>query len=785
MEVEYYQDKVQFKDLKIAIEKAGYGIEDEIKLSKINFLIEGMSCASCANSIEKKISKLEGIDNISVNIANNNANISYDSNKIKLRNIKSEIEKIGFKVVDKKENKDIDYDKLKKEKEEKVLKTKLIIAAIFAVPLFYIAMGPMIIEPIGPWSLPEIIDPMKNTLNYALIQMILVIPIMLVGYKFYINGVKSMISKNPNMDSLVCIGTLSAFIYSAYTTIQIYNESVTSMHHHQLYYESAGIIITLILLGKYMESKAKGRTSESIKALINLQPKKANVIIDDQEVEMLIEEVEIEDIIVVRPGEKIPLDGIVIEGNTYIDESMLSGESIPVEKNIGDRVTGASINKNGSIKFKVDKKLKDTTLSQIINLIEEAQGSKAPIAKLADIVSGYFVPTVITIAIIASLGWYFIGGKDVVFSLTIFIAVLVIACPCALGLATPTAIMVSSGKGAENGILIKNGEALENTHKVNCVVFDKTGTITEGKPKVTDVLIEEGISEEEFIKIVASAEQKSEHPLAEAIVEHAKELDIKIEESNNFNAISGYGIEVNIQNDYILIGNLKLMKEKNIDIKSFENKADELSKQGKTPMYVSINNKIAGVIAVADTIKPNAIKAVKILKDMNIDVIMITGDNKNTAKAIADIVGIQNVLAEVLPEQKSEEIEKLQKQNKFVAMVGDGINDALALTNANIGMAIGSGTDVAIECADIILIKDDVLDVCNAIKLSNETIKNIKQNLFWAFGYNTIGIPVAAGLLYAFGGPLLNPMIAAGAMSLSSVSVVSNALRLNKFKTFK
>lgn len=785
LKIEYDNSKVSFDDIKQVVEKAGYGIVKEESNKKIDMKIDGMTCAACAKAVERVVKKLDGVESISVNIATDKANIDYNPSKVKLSQIKAAIEKAGYKPIEEVRDKvDVDEDKLRKEKEMKSLFVKFIVAIVFAVPLFYIAMGPMIIKPIGPWPLPEIINPMTNTLNYALIQLILVIPVMIAGYKFYINGFKALFSLSPNMDSLVAIGTLAAFLYSLYTTIQIANGQIQGMHHHQLYYESAGIIIALILLGKYLESKSKGKTSEAIKKLMGLQPKTAIVLVDGKEVETPIEEVGIGDIILVKPGTKIPVDGVVIEGYTSVDESMLTGESIPVEKNVGSKVTGASINKNGVIKFKAEKIGGDTALAQIIKLVEDAQGTKAPIAKLADTVSGYFVPIVIAIAVVASLLWFLVGGKDIVFVLTIFISVLVIACPCALGLATPTAIMVGTGKGAENGILIKGGEALESAHKVNTVIFDKTGTITEGKPKVTDIVLN-NVEEEYLIKIASSAEKGSEHPLGEAIVRYGEEENIKLEKVDDFKAIPGAGIQVIINKENILLGNKKLMNDNNILLEDLEEKSNELASQGKTPMYIAVDGKLAGIIAVADVVKESSKKAIEILHDMGIKVAMVTGDNVKTANAIASQVGIDMVLAEVLPEDKSKEVEKLQNQGNFVAMVGDGINDAPALAKANIGIAIGSGTDVAIESADIVLMKSDLMDVPTAIKLSHETIKNIKQNLFWAFGYNTIGIPVAAGLLYIFGGPLLNPMIAAAAMSLSSVSVVSNALRLKNFKPYK
>ena len=781
LSIVYDKSKVNFNDIKSAIEKAGYGVEPEIENRNVDLKIEGMSCAACAKAVERVVKKLDGVVAINVNIATDKASIEYNPLKIKLSEIKRVVENAGYKALDEEKNQFVDEDKIKKEKEMKALFTKFIIAMVFSIPLFYIAMGPMVPKPLGPWQVPEIINPMTNTLNYALIQLILVIPVMCAGYKFYVHGYKSLFSGSPNMDTLVAIGTSAAFLYSLYTTIQIANRSVTTMHH-QLYYESAGIIIALILLGKFFESRSKGKTSEAIKKLIGLQPKTAIIIMNDKEIETPIDEVIVGDVILVKPGEKIPVDGIVIEGSTSVDESMLTGESIPVEKVVGSKVTGASINKNGSIKFKAEKVGSDTALSQIVKLVEDAQGTKAPIAKLADTVSGYFVPIVMTIAVVSALLWWILGNKDLIFVLTIFISVLVIACPCALGLATPTAIMVGTGKGAENGIFIKGGEALELAHKINTVIFDKTGTITEGKPKVTDIITANYIAEEYLLQIAASAEKGSEHPLGEAIVRYGVEKNLEFKNLENFKAIPGNGIEVVIDNKNILLGNTKLMNDRNINIDNLKNKYDSLANEGKTPMYIAIDNNIGGIIAVADVVKESSKKAIETLHNMGIKVAMVTGDNKNTANAIASQVGIDIILAEVLPEDKSKEVKKLQKKGDFVAMVGDGINDAPALAKADIGIAIGSGTDVAIESADIVLMKSDLMDVPNAIKLSNATIKNIKQNLFWAFGYNTIGIPVAAGLLYIFGGQLLNPMVAAAAMSLSSVSVVTNALRLRNFK---
>ena len=606
----------------------------------------------------------------------------------------------------------------------------------------------------------------------------MVIPSIIAGYRFYTVGFSRLIKREPNMDSLIAVGTSAAFLYGIYAIFQILNGH--NEYAHDLYFETAGVIISLILLGKYLESVTKGKTSEAIKKLMGLAPKTAIVIYDGKEMVIPIEEVEVGDIILVKPGEKIPVDGQVIEGRTSIDESMLTGESIPVEKNPGNTVIGASINKNGTIRFKATKVGKDTALSQIIKLVEDAQGSKAPIAKMADIIAGYFVPIVMAIAIIAGLAW-FISGQSVIFSLTIFISVLVIACPCALGLATPTAIMVGTGKGAEYGVLIKGGGALETTHKINTIVFDKTGTITEGSPIVTDIITAGLVDKSELLQLSASAEKGSEHPLGEAIVNEAKEKDVELLSVDSFEAIPGHGIEVAIQGKKMLLGNKKLMDDRKIKI-SLQSESDKLAEEGKTPMYVTIDNQLAGIIAVADVMKSSSKRAIEALHNMGIEVAMITGDNKRTAEAIARQAGIDRVLAEVLPQDKANEIKKLQAEGKKVAMVGDGINDAPALAQADIGIAIGSGTDVAMESADIVLMRSDLMDVPTAIQLSKRTIRNIKQNLFWAFAYNSAGIPIAAGLLYLLGGPLLNPMIAAGAMAFSSVSVLTNALRLKRFK---
>ena len=738
---------------------------------KKDFKVTGMTCAACSSRVERVLNKMEGVTKAEVNLATEDLHVDYDDSKLNTQDIIGKIEKAGYGAYEVKE--DTKIDETDKEEAINSLKKRFVLSLVFAVPLLYISMGHMMGAP-----LPNIINPMDNAMNFALIQLILVIPVMIVGRKFFISGFKNLVHLSPNMDSLIAIGTSAAFLYGIYAIVKIAGgDTHFSM---DLYFESGATILTLITLGKYLEAKTKGKTSEAIKKLMVLAPKKATIIVDGVEKVISIDEVKVGDVILVKPGEKLPVDGEIIEGTTTIDESMLTGESIPIDKNIGDKVFGASINKFGMFKYKATKVGKDTALAQIIKLVEQAQGSKAPIAKMADIISGYFVPTVITLAVISSIVWA-ISGKGLEFSLTIFIAVLVIACPCALGLATPTAIMVGTGKGAENGILIKSGVALEGAHKINTVVFDKTGTITEGKPKVTDI-VTKGLSEDELLRYASSAEKGSEHPLGEAIVVAGIERELELFEIASFKSVPGEGIVTLINNKNILIGNNKLMKNNNINITSVENDVKLLASQGKTPMYMAIDGNLAGVIAVADTLKSNSKKAVEALHKLGIEVVMLTGDNEKTAQAIAKEVGIDKVVSDVLPGDKANEVKRLQDEGKNVAMVGDGINDAPALAMANIGIAIGSGTDVAIESADIVLMRSDILDVVGAIQLSKATIKNIKENLGWAFGYNTLGIPVAMGILYAFGGPLLNPMIAAFAMSFSSVSVLLNALRLKRFK---
>jgi Cu+-exporting ATPase len=744
-------------------------------MSKKTLKIEGMHCASCARSIERACNKLEGVSEAVVNLASEKLTIKFEDDLLKLEKIQATIENAGFKAF---EETKIDYHKEEKEVEIKAIWNNFLISAIFALPLFIIAMVPMIFEYLG-FTLPSLINPMVHPEVFAVIQFLLVLPILILGKKYFTQGYKSLFTGNPNMDSLIAIGTSAAFLYSSYSVYQILIGNVD----FELYFEAAGVILTLITLGKYLESVAKGKTSEAIKKLMELSPKTAIVIRDNKEYEISIDDVVVNDIVIVKPGGKIPVDGIIVEGKTAVDESMLTGESLPVEKNPGDKLIGASINKNGNIKFKATKVGSETTLAGIIKLVEDAQGSKAPIAKLADVISGYFVPVVIVIAFLSALGWLTLGEETINFTIKIFTAVLVIACPCALGLATPTAIMVGTGKGAEYGVLIKSGDALETAHKIKTIVFDKTGTITQGKPLLTDIVSSGNLSEDEILKIAASCEKGSEHPLGDAIVKNAEEKNIVLYNLSNFMAIPGHGIEAKVNDKDILLGNSKLLQDRNIDISILKDVADKMSADGKTPMFLAVSNKAEGIVVVADTIKSDSKKAISILRDMGIETIMITGDNEKTAHAIAKQVGIERVLSQVLPEDKSSEVKKLQKEGKVVAMVGDGINDAPALATADVGIAIGSGTDVAMESADIVLMKSSLIDVTTAILLSKKTIRIIKQNLFWAFAYNVLGIPVAMGGLYLLGGSLLSPIIAAMAMSMSSVCVLTNALRIKRFKS--
>jgi P-type Cu+ transporter len=751
------------------------------------FNVTGMTCSACSSRIEKNINKTEGIKEANVNLLSNSMMIEYDDSIISENDIIKVVQDTGYdaRLADSKSSSNISQDvKTDSDIEFKEMKKRLIVSFIFAIPLLYIAMGHMLNMP-----LPSIFHGTKNALTFAFTQFLLCLPVMIINKKYYIVGFKTLFKGSPNMDSLIAIGTSAAFVYGVYAIYKIgyglghMDMDLVMKYSMDLYFESAAIVLALITLGKFLEARAKGRTSDAIKKLIDLSPKTALVERKGIEEEIPVENVIKGDIIVVKPGQSVPVDGVIVFGTTSIDESMLTGESIPVEKEVGDKVIGASINKSGYFKFEAQNVGDDTTLSQIIRLVEEASSSKAPISKLADKISGIFVPVVIIIAVVSTIVWLILGATFE-FALSIGIAVLVISCPCALGLATPTAIMVGTGKGAENGILIKSAESLEIAHKIQTVVMDKTGTITEGKPRVTDILTN-GISETEILKIAASAEKGSEHPLADAIVEEAKNRKLDLYNVENFKAIPGQGLEAVINNKKYYLGNIKLVNEKNININDFEEKSVKIAEMGKTPLYFADESDVLGIIAVADVVKSTSQKAIREFEAMGIEVVMLTGDNKKTAEAIRKQLGISRAIAEVLPQDKEREIRKIQEQGRKVAMIGDGVNDAPALARADVGIAIGAGTDVAIESADIVLIRSDLLDAVTAVQLSKATIRNIKENLFWAFIYNAVGIPLAAGVFYFILGWKLNPMFAGGAMSLSSVSVVSNALRLKFFKPTK
>ena len=778
--------------------------------------IRGMSCASCAARVERTVRGLGGVSQAVVNLAAEKLYVVYDGEAISLDDIKMAVTGTGFQVAEEPApNADAaDEANAGKEREIKVLRLKLTISAVLCAPLFYIAMAPMI--PFISLPYPGALDMMEHPLRFALLQLALTVPIVAAGHKFYTVGFKALVKRSPNMDSLIAIGTSAAFVYSLCNTYLIMLGSVHAVH--SLYYETAGVIVTLILLGKTLEAVTKGKTGEALKKLLGLAPKTAIVVQHGSEsgaagieAEIPIDDVVIGDILVVKPGAKIPVDGTVVWGRSAVDESMLTGESMPVDKSEGDLVYAATINTTGTFRFRSEKVGSDTALAQIIRLVEDAQGSKAPIAAIGDKVSAYFVPIACLIAAASGISWFAARG-DIEFALTAFIAVLVISCPCALGLATPTAIMVGTGKGAENGILIKSGEALEVAHKVDTIVLDKTGTITEGRPAVTDVLALGGCAQERLLQFAASAEKGSEHPLGQAVVNYAALRGVELLAADSFASITGHGIEAVVGGTAVLAGNKKLMDGRGIALDeecALDNEASGLpgfierltdvevkmttaldcaamlADEGKTPVYVAFDGRLAGIVAVADVVKPGSRAAIDALRRMGLETAMITGDNRKTAAAIAEQVGIDRVFSEVLPQEKAGEVRKLQDAGLKVAMVGDGINDAPALTQADVGIAIGSGTDVAIESADIVLMRSDLMDVPTAILLSKKTITNIKQNLFWAFLYNSTLIPVAAGILFVFGGPMLNPMLAAGAMGLSSVSVLMNALRLKRFKAYK
>ena len=754
-------------------------VDEEIVMEKKEYKLSGMTCASCAMTVEMAVKDLETVEDVNVNLATERLSLipkeGFDSQQVL-----DAVAEAGYQAEEKGKDRpsDVNEEAAIKAQELRKKKQELLILLLTTMPLLYISMGSMVGLP-----LPSFLDHMAHPLVFVLSQLVLTLPAVWIGRGFYQRGFRNLIKKHPNMDSLIAVGTSAAFLYSLYSVSQVFLG-----HHpfvHQLYFESVAVIITLVLLGKYLESSAKGKTSQAIQSLLELVPSQATVIRYGEAVIIDTEDIRVGDIIRIKPGERMPVDGLVTEGQTFVDESMMTGESVPIEKKVGDTITSATINQNGSIDYQATRVGSDTTLAQIVRLVEEAQGSKAPIAALADKISLYFVPIVLSLATLSALGWYFLAGESLSFSLSIFIAVLVIACPCALGLATPTAIMVGTGKGAENGILIKSGQALEAAYQLDTIVLDKTGTITVGRPSLTDLLPLGDLNQSDLLRLIASAEQHSEHPLAQAILEAAKEEGLDLLPVSHFEAMVGRGLSAQVEDKQLLIGNESLMKENNIDSSAFQEQLLELSQKGKTAMFVAIDGQLVGILAVADEMKSSSLKAVQELQSMGLEVIMLTGDREETAKAIAQKAGIQKVIAGVLPDGKAAAIKDLQEAGKKLAMVGDGINDAPALVQADVGIAIGSGADVAIESADVVLMHSDLQDVVKAIKLSQATIRNIKENLFWAFAYNTLGIPIAMGLLHLFGGPLLNPMLAGLAMSLSSVSVVVNALRLGRFKMKK
>jgi len=776
LQVRYDPEQFGLDALKAEINRLGYMLVSPPLEARVLIPIEGMHCASCTQAVEKELNQLPGVVEASVNLATEKAIVRYRPDETGQRKIREAIQKAGFKPLLAARPSQAEEDRARREANIRKMWRRVILAAVFCLPLLYLAMAPMIP---GSLPIPDFLDMHTYPLRFALAQLALLLPVLWAGHRFYISGTKAALRRAPNMDTLVAMGTAAAIIYSLWETALIMMGNHDAVHG--LYYESAGVILTLILLGKTLEAVSKGRTGEAVKALLSLAPKTAILVSGGEEREIPIEEVEPGDILLLRPGARVPVDGVIISGTSGIDESTLTGESMPVMKESGDEVFAATLNTTGSLRFRAEKVGDDTALSQIIRLVEEAQGSKAPIARLADKVSGAFVPVVFLIALIAGLAWLIATG-DINFALRVFIPVLVIACPCALGLATPTAIMVGSGKGAEHGILIKSGQALETAQAVDTVVFDKTGTLTQGEPQVRDILPVNGMDENALLSLAASLENGSEHPLGQAILLEARARDLSLQEASGFEALAGFGVKGRVAGQEILIGNEALLKGAGVALETLAPRAQALAGAGKTPMYIAANGQPAGLIAVADKLKGTSIEAVRKLKELGLEVMMITGDNARTAQAIAREAGITRVLADVKPGEKADAIKALQSEGLAVAMVGDGINDAPALAQADIGIAIGSGTDVAIESADIVLMRSSPIDVATAIKLSRQTLKNIKQNLFWAFGYNVLGIPVAAGVLYLFGGPLLNPMIAAAAMSFSSVSVLANALRLRRFK---
>ena len=787
MEVEWDKTKLSLDD--IAGQVKGLGFELEIPSSEVtlNLAIKGMTCASCSARIEKVVSGLDGVRTMQVNLATETGVTVFDPSMISKRRIMETIAGLGFTAEPLAEQNENLLVKQQRETREKLarMKKELIPAFVFAFTLLVLSMGEMLGLP-----LPEFIDPHHAPFNFALAQFLLVLPVMWSGRRFYLNGFPALVRKAPNMDSLIAVGTGAAFIYSTWNLIEIFLGLDAMARVMDLYYESAAVLIALVSLGKYLETRSKAKTSDAISQLMELTPDKATLVKNpgaenEEQIDILVSDIEAGDMILVRPGERIPVDGTVKKGHSSVDESMLTGESLPVSKEEGGKVIGGTLNKNGMLRVLAERVGQDTVLARIIKMVREAQGSKAPIANLADRISLYFVPIVMVIATLSGLAWYFIGDAPFPFALRIFIAVLVIACPCAMGLATPTSIMVGTGRGAQLGVLIKSGEALEMAQGINVLVFDKTGTLTYGKPQLTDfeVLRETGMPEDDILALVAGAESVSEHPLAEAIVQEARARNLALKEPDAFEAIPGKGIKASLGDNDILLGNREFIRARieNFDNPEIDSKAAEFAASGKTSLFLAVNGKMTALLAIADQIKPETPQTISRLKKMGIKIFMLTGDNETTAKAIAFQAGIEDVIAEVLPDFKAEKVAELQSRGMKVGMVGDGINDAPALAKADVGIAMGTGIDVAVESGDIVLMKGDLSGVLTALALSRATMRNIKQNLFWAFAYNVVGIPIAAGLLYIFGGPTLNPMIAGGAMAMSSVSVVTNALRLRFF----
>ena len=768
--VVFSADQTNLSTLISKVKDLGY----EAKTEKVTLPVQGMTCASCVNKVEKALKSLKGVVNVNVNFATERASVEYLSGEVTIRDLKRAVQDAGYEVLEVKEEDIVEKERLAREAELSRLKWKFITGAILLVPILILMYGASLLEKWFGFS---------RQANFF-IQFLLATPVQFwAGRQFYAGFWKATKHKTSDMNTLITVGTSAAYLYSLIATFLPHLFMAKGLML-DVYFDTSAAIIVLILLGRFLEARAKGRTSEAIKKLIGLQPKTARVIQNGNEVDIPVAEVAVGNIVVVRPGEKIPVDGFLKEGHSSVDESMVTGESLPVEKNVADTVIGATINKTGTFRFEATKVGKDTVLAQIIRLVQEAQGSKPPIARMVDVIASYFVPVVIALAIITFIVWYFFGPQPALtYAFLNFVAVLIIACPCALGLATPTSIMVGTGKGAENGILIRGAEALETAHQMNAIVLDKTGTLTRGEPSVTDIVESETFSEKEILTLAASAEKGSEHPLGESIVRKAKEEGLSLFEPRDFQAIAGHGIEATVDSKRVLLGNLRLMEEKKIGLNRLAAKAELLSGEGKTPMFLAVDGRVAGIIAVADTLKENSKEAVEAFHRMGLEVVMLTGDNERTARAIAQQIGIDRVLAEVLPERKAEEIKKLQSEGKKVGMVGDGINDAPALAQANVGIAIGTGTDVAMEASDITLIGGDLRGIVTAIALSKATIRNIKQNLFWAFAYNTILIPVAAGVLFPFFGILLNPIFAAAAMAFSSVTVVSNALKAAAIQT--